>query len=49
MLLSRCERHWAESLARGVEQIELETMPDFFDLFVDRCMFQPMPGGDALD
>jgi hypothetical protein len=29
-------------LARQIEHIELETMPDFFDIFVDGCMFNPM-------
>ena len=27
----------------GIEHIELETTPDFFDLFVDGCQFKPMP------
>jgi len=31
-----------EPLARRVEHIELETTPDFFDLFVDGCQFKPV-------
>ena len=26
-----------------VEHVELETTPDFFDIFVDGCQFKPMP------
>jgi uncharacterized 2Fe-2S/4Fe-4S cluster protein (DUF4445 family) len=43
MLLSQELRHNAESLVRGIEHIELETTPDFFDIFVEGCMFKPMP------
>ena len=28
---------------QAIEHIELETTPDFFDLFVDGCQFKPMP------
>ena len=43
MLLSRELRQRAEALVRNVEHIELETTPDFFDIFVEGCMFKPMP------
>ena len=34
-----------EELARRVEHVELETVPDFFEIFVEACQFKPMPGG----
>ena len=43
MLLSRDSRRRAEDLVRRIEHIELETTPDFFELFVEGCMFKPMP------
>ncbi len=43
MLLSGEQRRRAESLARRIEHIELETAPDFFDVFVEGCMFKAMP------
>ena len=43
MLLSRGLRQRAESLAQSIEHIELETTPDFFEIFVEGCMFKPMP------
>ena len=43
LLLSRPMRRRSEELAQRVEQIELETTPDFFDIFVEGCMFKPMP------
>ena len=42
MLLSGKLRRRMERIARGVEHIELETTPDFFDIFVEGCMFNPM-------
>ena len=42
MLLSRGMRGRIEELAAKVEHIELETTPDFFDIFVEGCMFKPM-------
>ena len=42
LLLSRRQRLTLESLIRKAKHIELETVPDFFDLFVDGCQFQPM-------
>jgi uncharacterized 2Fe-2S/4Fe-4S cluster protein (DUF4445 family) len=45
MLLSRSRRRETEELVKTVEHVELETVPDFFDLFVEGCQFKPMPGG----
>jgi uncharacterized 2Fe-2S/4Fe-4S cluster protein (DUF4445 family) len=42
MLLSRNSRKRIEELARRVEHIELETIPDFFEIFVEGCQFKPM-------
>jgi uncharacterized 2Fe-2S/4Fe-4S cluster protein (DUF4445 family) len=44
LLLSVPARRELELLIRGVEHMELETAPDFFDLFVDGCQFKPLPG-----
>jgi uncharacterized 2Fe-2S/4Fe-4S cluster protein (DUF4445 family) len=41
-LLSRERRAAAESLPATVEHLELETTPDFFDIFVEACQFKPM-------
>jgi uncharacterized 2Fe-2S/4Fe-4S cluster protein (DUF4445 family) len=43
MLLSRRKRRTIEKLVRRVEHIELETTPDFFEVFVEGCQFKPMP------
>ena len=43
MLLSQDSRRRAEELVRRIEHIELETTPDFFEIFVEGCMFKPMP------
>ena len=43
MLLSQEHRRRVESLIQKAEHIELETTPDFFELFVEGCMFKPMP------
>ena len=43
MLLSQELRQRAESLVQRIEHIELETTPDFFEIFVEGCMFKPMP------
>ena len=43
MLLSQRLRQRAESLVKRIEHIELETTPDFFEIFVEGCMFKPMP------
>jgi uncharacterized 2Fe-2S/4Fe-4S cluster protein (DUF4445 family) len=45
MLLSRGKRRRIEELVKTIEHVELETVPDFFDLFVEGCQFKPMPGG----
>ncbi|MBI2939921.1 MAG: DUF4445 domain-containing protein [Chloroflexi bacterium] len=42
MLLSREKRDLVEQLVRRATHIELEMEPDFFDLFVDGCIFKPM-------
>jgi uncharacterized 2Fe-2S/4Fe-4S cluster protein (DUF4445 family) len=43
ILLSRPGRTALESLVQDIEHIELETTPDFFELFVDGCQLKPMP------
>lgn len=43
LLLSTRKRRWAEGLAEQVTHIELETTPDFFDIFVEGCQLKPMP------
>jgi len=42
MLLSKRKRESIERLIKTVEHVELETMPDFFDVFVEGCQFKPM-------
>ena len=42
MLLSGDMRQTAEEMAPKIEHIELETTPDFFEIFVEGCMFKPM-------
>jgi uncharacterized 2Fe-2S/4Fe-4S cluster protein (DUF4445 family) len=41
-LLSRSRRRELEQFVRGVEHVELETDPEFFDHFVLGCRFAPM-------
>jgi len=41
-LLSRRKREELEHLVRRVEHCRLETHPQFFDFFVDGCLFQPL-------
>ena len=43
ILLSAARRRALEREVQAIEHIELETTPDFFDLFVDGCQFKPMP------
>lgn len=43
MLNSIGMRSTIEDLVKNIEHIELETTPDFFDIFVEGCMFKPMP------
>ena len=42
MLISSKMRSVAEEMVRRIEHVELETTEDFFDLFVEGCMFKPM-------
>ena len=42
-LLSRPTRESIDSLVKEIEHIELETTPDFFEIFVEACQFKPMP------
>ena len=42
MLLSGRLRERIEQLVQTIQHIELETTSDFFDIFVDGCMFNPM-------
>ena len=42
-LISVGKRRQIESIVTRIEHIELETMPDFFDVFVEGCQFKPMP------
>ena len=42
MLLNTDMREVAENMTRNVEHVELETTPDFFEVFVEGCMFDPM-------
>ena len=43
VLLSRPKRDAIEALVKGIDHIELETTPDFFEIFVEACQFKPMP------
>ena len=43
VLLSKSKRRRAEEEAKRVTHIELETTPDFFELFVEGCQLKPMP------
>ena len=43
ILLSREKRERAEKLVTTIEHIELETTPDFFEVFVEGCQLKPMP------
>ena len=47
LLLSRWRRESLSEVIGRIEHIELETEPDFFDLFVDGCMFHPIPTAAA--
>ena len=44
LLVSGSLRGRLAPLLEQVEHVELETTPDFFELFVDGCQFKPMPG-----
>ena len=43
VLLSDRKRADIEAFVNNIEHIELETTPDFFDIFVEGCQFNPMP------
>lgn len=43
VLLSRRRRQAIEALVPTIAHVELETTPDFFELFVEGCQFKPMP------
>ena len=42
VLLSDKKRANIEAFVNNIEHIELETTPDFFDIFVEGCQFKPM-------
>ena len=42
LLLSRRKRASLDALVRRIEHVELESEPDFFDLFTDGCLFEPI-------
>ncbi len=44
LLLDRRARDRLERIVARIEHVELEGEPDFFDLFVDGCLFEPLPG-----
>ena len=43
VLLCKEKRAEIEAFVKNIEHIELETTPDFFDVFVEGCQFKPMP------
>ena len=43
LLLSLERRAELGALVRRIEHVELESEPDFFDLFTDGCLFEPIP------
>ena len=43
VLLSDKKRADIEAFVSNIEHIELETTPDFFEVFVEGCQFKPMP------
>jgi uncharacterized 2Fe-2S/4Fe-4S cluster protein (DUF4445 family) len=45
MLMSGTMRRTAERMVAEIEHVELETTPDFFEIFVDGCHFNPMEPG----
>jgi uncharacterized 2Fe-2S/4Fe-4S cluster protein (DUF4445 family) len=45
MLVSRRKRRSIEQLVKRIEHVELETTPDFFEIFVEGCQFKPMAVG----
>lgn len=49
ILISREKRKVAEETVRDIDHIELETTPDFFEIFVEGCQFKPMPQHKSAD
>ena len=47
VLISRKKRAAVEALVKEIEHVELETTPDFFEVFVEGCQFKPMPFSKA--
>ena len=43
LLLSIKKRQGLQDLITNIRHIELETEPEFFDIFVEGCQFTPMP------
>lgn len=43
LLLSERKREAIDALVKRIRHVELETTPDFFDVFVEGCQFKPMP------
>ncbi|MFV2064857.1 MAG: ASKHA domain-containing protein, partial [Chloroflexota bacterium] len=48
LLLSRAKRAELDTLIARIEHVELETEPDFFELFVDGCQFKPFEAPTAV-
>ena len=48
LLLSQRKRDAIEKLIRSIEHVELETVPDFFEIFVEACQFKPLRVPDAV-
>jgi uncharacterized 2Fe-2S/4Fe-4S cluster protein (DUF4445 family) len=48
LLLDASRRPAIDRLVRDIEHVELETAPEFFDLFVEGCQFKPMPANLGL-
>ncbi len=42
LLLSRRRRAELDDIVRRIEHVELESEPDFFDMFTDGCLFDPI-------
>jgi uncharacterized 2Fe-2S/4Fe-4S cluster protein (DUF4445 family) len=42
LLISRRKRETIEKLIKTIQHVELETTPDFFDVFVEGCQIKPM-------
>jgi len=42
-MMSKRKRQVIDECLRKIEHIELETTPDFFEVFVEACQFKPMP------